>query len=351
MADVYFMKVTPGSDPGALRSSVEKLLLTAIESENISLCNEVPLKVHFGEKGNSSFVRPEYYDGIIDLLEKRTIKSCFIETSSMYGGARFNRELHTKTAIDHGFVRLPIVIADGEQGEAFSEIAVNQKHFKTCKVGSAFFEYDQFIVVSHFKGHMLAGFGGAMKQLSMGFASKGGKIAMHIGMKPRMVSRKCKKCNLCKKRCNENAITIGKKSFIDQQKCVGCGACVAACPNKAVTLFTARTLLSAIGGGTGKPFREKVAEYALAAATGKRNIYINYLMNITAGCDCEPKKMKNLMEDIGILISTDPVSADKASYDLVRQKGKKFKGDNIFAYAEKIGLGSASYTLKEIEIG
>ncbi len=82
------------------------------------------------------------------------------------------------------------------------------------------------IVVSHFKGHQLAGFGGAIKQLSMGHASKGGKLAMHMGIKPHIINRKCVQCHACQKRCNEAAITIGKKSFIDHDKCVGCGACV-----------------------------------------------------------------------------------------------------------------------------
>ena len=110
---------------------------------------------------------------------------------------------------------------------------------------------------------------------------------------------------------------------------MGCGACLAACPNKAVTVFTVRTAFSILGSGTEKNFREKLVEYAYAASIGKKNLYVNYLMNITAGCDCEPKKMSNLMDDIGILVSTDPVAIDKASFDLVQQNGKKFKGRAI----------------------
>ena len=101
-------------------------------------------------------------------------------------------------------------------------------------------------------------------------------------------------------------------------------------------------------GGFGGGFKEKNVEYAYAAGKDKKNIYMNFAMNITGGCDCEPRKMKVLMEDIGIFASTDPVAIDKACYDAVKERGKKFRGFNTFAYAEKIGLGSADYTLHEL---
>ena len=172
-----------------------------------------------------------------------------------------------------------------------------KKHFTTFKIGKAFLDYDQLIVLSHFKGHRLAGFGGAMKQLSMGHAAKGGKLAMHIGEKPHIVNRKCKQCKVCLPRCNEDAITIGEKSYIDHEKCVGCGACMAACPHKAITIISMKNVLKFIG--LGNPFLEKVIEGAYAAQKGKKNIYINYAMNITRGCDCEARKMSPIMDDFG----------------------------------------------------
>ena len=102
-----------------------------------------------------------------------------------------------------------------------------------------------------------------------------------------------------------------------------------------------------IGGG--RDFREKLAEYAYASDKDKKNIYINFVTNITAGCDCEPRRMKPLMDDLGIFISTDPVAVDKACYDAVKDKGKKFRGGETFPYAEKIGLGSTDYSLKKIQ--
>jgi hypothetical protein len=152
---------------------------------------------------------------------------------------------------------------------------------------------------------------------------------------------------VCKTRCNEDALLIGKKSRIDQSKCVGCGACMAICPHHAISIFTVKSILKALG--VGNPFLEKLAEGAYAAQKGKKNIYLNYAMKITAGCDCEARVMKPLMDDFGIFISTDPVAVDKACWDMARERGKKFRGSKVFPYAESIGLGSAKYRLHELK--
>jgi uncharacterized Fe-S center protein len=344
MAKVFFHKTDAGTSKEEI-SQIAKMLLEHILTEaNIKLNDKVPLKVHFGESGNTTYIPSSCYEGIIKSLSERNVSTSFMETSVMYGGQRHNRSLHEKTAAEHGFVQVPVEIADGEQGEDFSEIAVSGgKHFKTCKIGKDFEQYSQLIVLSHFKGHMLAGFGGALKQLSMGFASKGGKLAMHMGIKPHLVNRKCKTCGLCQSRCNENAITIGTKSFIDPEKCVGCGACVSICPHKAISIFSIKGIFNAIFQRN--RFREKLMEYAFAAHHGRQNIYMNFALNITKGCDCEPRKMKPLMEDLGIFISLDPVAIDRACYDMVKNSGHAFKGAEQFVYAEKLGLGSCNYQL------
>ena len=346
MANVYFSKITQTFKAEEIQEITNSLLSHIVKTENIQLENKIPLKVHFGEKGNKTFVKPENYLSIIDFLKQRNIETSYMETCVLYGGQRFKKELHLKTAEEHGFTQVPVVIADGEGGEAYEEVQVDKKHFESCKIGREFSNYRQLIVLSHFKGHMLAGFGGAIKQLSMGFASKGGKLAMHMGIKPRIKSNKCKQCNLCVKRCNEDAITIGKKSFIDHDKCVGCSACVPACPHKAITIISLKSVLNMLFGG--KDFQEKLVEYAYAAQKDKRNIYINFAMNITKGCDCEPRKMPTIMDDLGIFISTDPVAIDSACYDMVKANGKAFKGRDQLAYAEKIGLGSMEYELIEV---
>ncbi len=345
MSNVYFKRFKGKSSAKKAQKMSRELLETVVKKEKVKLNDKIPMKVHFGEGGNITFIRSENFDGIIDYLEDNDIETCFMETNVLYGGVRDKEEVHIKTAKNHGFTRVPIVIADGSHGQEFDEIKVDLKHYKTCKIGAAFGDYDQLLVLAHFKGHGIAGFGGAIKQLSMGCASKGGKLAMHMGIKPKISNRKCKKCHLCQSRCAVDAITIGDKSFIDHDKCVGCGACSAICPHKAVSIMQVQGIVSAFQMGT---FREKLAEYAYAAQKGKRNIYINFIMNVTKGCDCEGKKMKVIMDDIGIMASTDPVAIDKASWDIVKENGKKFRGSKVFAYSESIGLGSAKYKLIEV---
>ena len=350
---VYFSPVDERTCTTEVQRISRTLLDTVIRSENVSLRNTVPLKVHFGEPKNVTFIPSENYSGIIAYLRERQVESCFMETSVLYGGKRYKKELHAQTAEQHGFTQLPIIFADGEHGEDFAEVAINQKHFKTFKVGKAFLDFDQMIVLSHFKGHMLAGFGGAIKQLSMGYASKGGKLAMHMGEKPHIKSRKCTRCKRCLTRCNVDALHIGEtdrdKSWIDREQCVGCGACVAICPEKAVSLFTIKSVSKFMG--IGNPFIEKLVEGALAAQQHQQNIYISFAMNITPGCDCEARKMKPVMDDIGIFASTDPVAIDKACFDMARERGKKFRaGKKTFSYAAEIGLGKVEYKLETVAV-
>ncbi len=347
MSNVYYRKINSETPVEEVQKITKELLNKIIEEENIKLEKEIPLKVHFGEAGNVTYLKSENYQGVIDFLKEKGIKTHYIETTVVYGGQRFKKELHLKTAKEHGFTNLPIEIADGDYGAEYAEIEINKKHFKTHKIGKAFTKYNQLIVLAHFKGHMLGGFGGAMKQLSMGHASKGGKLAMHMDIKPRIVQRKCVKCKMCQKACNENAITINdEESFIDHSKCVGCGGCVAICPKNAVSIISLKGIYRALFQR--ETFREKLIEGAYAASLNKKNIYMNFAMNITPGCDCEGRKMRILMDDIGIFVSTDPVAIDKACYDMVAARGKRFRGFKQFAYAEKIGLGTTKYKLIEV---
>lgn len=347
MSKIYYKKINSNTTTKEIQEITKQLLNKIIQEENIKLKSEIPMKVHFGEPGNITYVKPENYDGIIDFLKANNIQSQFMETSVVYGGKRYKKELHLETAKAHGFTRLPVIIADGTYGQDFSNIEINQKHYKFCMIGKEFENYNQILVISHFKGHDLAGFGGAIKQLSMGHAAKGGKLSMHMGIKPKIKNRKCIRCNLCKTVCPVNAITIGKESFINKDKCVGCGACVAICPHKAISIFSLKGIFRALFQGN--TFREKLVEYALAAQKGKHNIYINFAMNITKSCDCVGKPMKTIMDDFGIFISTDPVAIDKACYDIAKENGKTFKGQEQFKYAEKIGLGSTKYELIEVK--
>jgi hypothetical protein len=345
MTRVFFAKITRIGEPGHVSGLARRLLERVVEQEKIELQDDIPLKVHFGEKGNVTFVRPEHFDGVIDFLQEKGIRSRFIETTALYGGHRYRKDLHLRTAAEHGFTRLPVFLADGEHGERFDEVEIAQKHYVRCKIASGFAPYRQLIVLAHFKGHGLSGFGGAIKQLSMGCAARGGKLEMHLGVRPRIKPKKCTQCGLCRKACAEDAIVAGDKWRIDPGRCIGCGGCVAVCPERAVTVFSLRGIVHAAFGNR---FNEKLAEYALAAQLGRRNIYLNFLMDVTRGCDCVGRRMKPVIGDIGVLAATDPVAIDKACWDLVKKAGKKFRGHSTFAYAEQIGLGRAGYILDEI---
>jgi len=345
MSNVYFIPIDSISKTEEISAAGRKLLETVIEKENVQMEKRAPMKVHFGEKGNVTFIRSENFNGIIDYLDDHCIETCFMETNTLYRGSRTTKESHIALAKEHGFTRKPVVIADGDHGENYEDIEINKKHFDKCKIGKTIADEKQMIVICHFKGHMMAGYGAALKQLCMGCASRGGKLDQHSKSIPILNPLECTKCKTCVKNCPADAITIGKLSRINSKKCIGCAACIAVCPVGAISVNWA-------GGIVGK-FNERMAEYAYAAQKGKegKNIYIVFAFNLTSHCDCKGGKMEPVARDIGVFASTDPVAIDQAVMDITdKLEGKKvFKGRRTIEYAEEIGLGSTDYILTEIE--
>ncbi len=338
MSNVYFKRINELTT--SINDDIYTMINKVVEEENIKLSKTVPLKVHFGEKGNTTFIKPVYFEGIKKYLRENNIDSCYIETNVLYKGSRTVTKDHIKTALDHGFDDLDIVIADDEDN--YDEIEVNLKNFEKCKIGSKFSEYDNFIVISHFKGHGMAGFGGAIKQLAMGFASRGGKLHQHSKSVPLIDKDKCISCGVCVRKCPVNAIRIEDYALIDENVCIGCASCTPVCPVDAIT-----------NSWEVSNFHEKLAEYAYAASLGKENIYIQFAFNITADCDCIGKKMPIISPNIGVLIGTDPVAIDKATYDLFEKNNPdhNFKTAEItLKHAESIGLGNTNYNLIEMKV-
>lgn len=157
MSNVYFIE-NPGTDYTELGKDALKLLKTIVSETEHKFEKEVPLKVHFGEKGNTTFIPAVSYDEIIKYLKDSGITPLYIETNVLYRGARITSESHIETAKKHGFTQIPIVIADGEMGTEYDEIEINKEYIDKCKIGKAYANYKQFIVMSHFKGHIEAGF-------------------------------------------------------------------------------------------------------------------------------------------------------------------------------------------------
>jgi len=308
---------------------------------------KVGLKVHFGEGANTTHVKAEW------LLDAKTVFTdpVFVECNVLYRGRRTVRGEHVEMARKHGFDYLPVDILDGERGEAQIEVPVNIGHTKNAKIGAGINGYERLVAVSHFKGHMATGFGGALKNIGMGLGSRAGKMDMHSIVSPVVKADKCVACGTCVRDCPVDAISLGKVASIDSSKCIGCAHCIAVCPRSAIDLRWN------MGHDVNRKLMEKIAEYAYAVMAGRRWWFINFITGVTYDCDCFDVDQHPFMEDIGILLSQDPVAIDQASIDLVKGRNKGIDpfmkkhgvdGTHILKYAESIGLGARGYEIREI---
>lgn len=296
------------------------------------------VKVHFGEEGNKTFVSADLIKEIIDMVASPTL----IECSVLYRSPRSRASTHKKLAIKHGFDFAQIDILDGEEGDDSLEVKIKGKYFTSCYLGQGLGKYSSILALSHFKGHMGTGFGGALKTIGMGLGSRRGKLAMHSSIQHQVTEEKCISCGTCIEHCPVNAIDYNQqnKANINKQICISCSKCISVCPEQAIKIpWQAH--------GT-EMLQERIVEYALAALKERQGFYINFLNNITDNCDCIGEEMEILTEDIGVLASEDPVAVDQASYDLVLKQFpgfKEFNGDYQLKHGEHLGLGTRQYNL------
>jgi uncharacterized protein len=328
----------------------------------------VAIKLHFGEKGNTNFIRPIFVREIVDKVKATQAKPFLTDTNTLYVGSRANSVDHLNTAITNGFsyavVNAPLIIADGLHGKNFIEVDIHKKHFKKVKLGSDLYHADSLICLSHVKGHMMTGFGGAMKNLAMGGASRAGKQQQHSSLLPD-ISTKCLGCKVCHKWCPADAIFFNAdgKAVINPEKCLGCGECTVSCPHKVIKIQWKETTSNV---------QERMAEYVYGLLKDKqgKTAFISFVMNVSPDCDCNSWSDAAIVNDIGILASHDPVAIDQAAVDLINaQPGKegtalkanlapgedKFRGVHPdidwtvqLRYAEELGIGSRKYALIEI---
>jgi len=364
---VYFAGVRTRSYADNKQNRILRLFDAAGLDEVVQKGDLTAIKIHFGERGNDSYANPVFVRPIAEKIRALGAKPFLTDTNTLYGGSRSNAVDHLQTAEEHGFcpavAGAPVVIADGLQGDNFRELPIDGKHFRSVKIAGEIASADSMIVVSHFKAHLPAGFGGAVKNLGMGCAPALGKAAQHSA-RPIFNAELCSGCRACMDNCPKQAITVEKKiTSISYDLCTGCGKCLRVCPIHALDFNWLVEVPS---------FMERMTEYALGAITGKegRVGFFNFLLNITPDCDCVPWSDAPFVPDIGILASKDPVAIDQASYDLVNREAgivnsllqknhepgaDKFLGvwestlGNIqLDYGEKIGLGNKEYRLVEI---
>lgn len=342
-------------------------LCDALQLKKVLKRNDLAaIKLHFGEYGNDTHINPVFARVAVDKIKAAGAKPFLTDTTTLYSGTRHNAVDHLHTAYLHGFtpatVDAPVVIADGLYGEEDTLVRINGKHFKEVHIAAAIRRAPAMMVLSHFKGHEMAGFGGAIKNLAMGCASVAGKQDQH-GCHVQVNDTLCIGCGRCVKVCPQKALTlVNGKSHVNVERCVGCFECITVCPirpDKAISIDWNAEIV---------PFMERLTEYAYGAVKGhqKRICYINFVLNITPDCDCAGWSDMPLVPDIGILASMDPVALDQACFDLVNQapaldpkiaktKADKFtarwphtRGQVQLSYGEAIGLGSRQYTLEKI---
>lgn len=314
------------------------------------------IKTHFGELGNSAFVQGFFLRVIVSEIKKLGGKPFLTDGNTLYKGSRGNAVDHLQTALKHGFayatVEAPLIIADGLDGFDYKTVKIEGKHFEEVKIGSVAYQADALIAVSHFKGHEMTGFGGAIKNIGMGLGSRGAKQQMHSDALPEVIIDKCNGCEKCIEYCPTEAIKLNSSTAsINRELCYSCGECTVSCPHEAIEINW---------NTDASVMQEKVVEHFLGVVKnkGKKVAYINFLTNITPDCDCWDFSDSYICPDIGILASSDPVAIDKASLDLVNKESNnklaelwpKINPLVQLEYAEKLCLGSRSYELVSLKL-
>jgi uncharacterized protein len=364
---VYFASLRAYSDQESTTKKVQRLFDRAGFSGVVAPHDRTAVKLHFGERGNDGYISPVYVRQVVDKIKTCGALPFLTDTNTLYLGSRSNAVDHITTAILHGFdfavTGAPIIIADGLFGKNVAQVTIGKQHFNTVTIAGDIALSDSMIVMSHFKGHIVSGFGGAIKNLAMGCAPPEGKRAQH-NARPFTITERCTGCGTCAEVCPKTAISMRKeKSVIERDICIGCFDCMHVCPEHAIDIDWETEI---------PVFLERMVEYAYGAIKEKKGKagYMNFLIRITPDCDCFPFSDTPIVPDIGILASKDPVAIDAASYDLVNQQTgftdsllashhlngeDKFKGvhpqtDGFrqLKYAEEIGMGSRAYDLIRI---
>lgn len=391
-AKVYFTNLRSygrESQLDKLKRLIRRAGIDQIDFEN----KFVAIKLHFGELGNLSFLRPNYARAVADVVKELGGKPFLTDCNTLYVGSRKNALEHIDCAYQNGFTPYAtgcqVIIADGLKGTDEVLVPVkNGEYVQEAKIGRALMDADIVISLTHFKGHEQAGFGGCMKNLGMGGGSRAGKMEQHAAGKPSVTTELCVGCRACERICAHDAISFeGTRerelpngstrtvpvASIDHDRCVGCGRCIGACNQDAIEpdYDAAVDVLN-----------YKIAEYTQAIVQDRAQFHISLAMDISPNCDCHAENDTPIVPDLGMFASFDPVAIDQAAIDmalaapalpnteLTDMRAKLEAGDGVpercehdhfnmthpdtnwrsmIEHAEKIGLGASRYELIEVK--
>ena len=370
-AKVYFTDFrTPyGGDtmPGKLKKLIRKAGIDQLNLEG----QFVAIKIHFGELGNVSYLRPNYARAVVDVVKELGGKPFLTDCNTLYPGSRKNALEHLYCAWENGFTPLtvgcPILIGDGLKGTDDIEVPVRGgEYVKNAKIGRAVMDADVIISMTHFKGHETTGFGGALKNLGMGCGSRAGKKEQHNNGKAYVQQEICRGCRRCMRECANDGLVFDpetRKMHVDKEHCVGCGRCVGACNFDAIDFEDPNS---------NQMLNYRIAEYAKAVVDGRPQFHISLVMDISPNCDCHVENDAPILPDVGMFASFDPLALDQACVDACMkceplpnsQLGEHMRDPHFvdhhdhftnstpesewqscLSHAEKIGLGTRDYEL------
>ena len=359
MSKVVFLDYSKG---GNVLSGMARLCRESMVLDSIPGGGSVAVKLHMGERGNMTYIRPALVRTVVDLVKHAGGRPFVTDTTALYPGARDTGSKYLSTAAYNGFVEesvgAPVVIADGDGHDGIPvpvQSVVHGCDLNEVKIAARIHRADYLLVLSHVKGHMITGFGGAMKNLGMGCVTKEAKRDQHRVNTPMLDEARCDGCEACIEVCPVGALTsVNGKPRKDLEKCIHCSTCLFECPSGA--LFWERS--------NKEQFQVYLAHAASAVMSrfGGRAGFLNFIQDVTPCCDCAAPAGRAIVPDIGILASLDPVAVDKASLDLIDQApvvlnpaplvppdrmGKLNETDSLvqLKVAERLGMGSLAYHL------
>lgn len=370
---VYFtdMRVSVGTSlPQKLQKLIRRAGIATIDFDK----KMTAIKMHFGEPGNLSYLRPNYAKAVADVVRELGGRPFLTDCNTLYVGRRKDALEHLSSAYENGFNLLStgchVIIGDGLKGtdDVFVPVAGGE-YVKEAKIGKVIMDADVFISLTHFKGHEMTGFGGCIKNIGMGCGSRGGKMEMHRSGKPNVDHDKCVGCKTCARNCAHGAISFGddRKASIDHEKCVGCGRCLGACNFDAIYNSNSSAIAE---------LNKKMAEYTKAVVDGRPCFHISLVIDVSPYCDCHGENDVAILPNIGMFASFDPIALDQACadacnaaqpmhgslldermhepgfhdhHDHFQNTTPESEWETCLEHGEKIGLGSRSYELIEVK--